>query len=515
MANRRFEMYEIRQIIFQLRLGHSDRDIARGQAVGRKTVAAIRQIAHANGWLDKAVALPEDAALALRFKSGRHQTQQQISTVQPFRDEVLAWHAQGIQATTIRQALMRKHQFAGSLSAIYRFLNRQAPSTAEATVILDFPPAECAQVDFGQGPQITDCKSGESFKTWIFVMTLAFSRHQYAEVVRDQKVETWLACHRRAFESFNGAPQKVVIDNPKCAITRACYHEPEVQRAYADLAEGYAFTISACPPREPKKKGRGEAGVKYVKANFVPLREFRDLADANAQLSAWILGEAGNRIHGTTRARPLTLFAETEQALLTPLPAIAPECPVWAKGRVHGNGHVQFEHCHYSVPFRLIRETLWLQVTANTVRIYHGHALVATHPRQLRPGSRSTVDDHLPPDAQAYLMRDPQWCLQAAKRVGPSCLLVIEALFSRKVLDHLRAAQGVVRFADHFGAARLEAACTRALRFDSPTYRTVKKILSEGLDQRQLDLALANEQKLEDPYLGHGRFMPPTSGSVH
>jgi transposase len=46
----------------------------------------------------------------------------------------------------------------------------------------------------------------------------------------------------------------VIIDNPKCAITRACYYDPEVQRAYADCAEGYGFRIDPCPPRDPQKK---------------------------------------------------------------------------------------------------------------------------------------------------------------------------------------------------------------------------------------------------------------------
>ncbi len=52
-------------------------------------------------------------------------------------------------------------------------------------------------------------------------MTLAWSRHQFVELVRDQKILTWLGCHRRAFEFFGGIPAKVVIDNPKAAITRA------------------------------------------------------------------------------------------------------------------------------------------------------------------------------------------------------------------------------------------------------------------------------------------------------
>ena len=35
-------------------------------------------------------------------------------------------------------------------------------------------------------------------------MILCFSRHQYAEMVADQKISTWLACHRRALSSSTG-----------------------------------------------------------------------------------------------------------------------------------------------------------------------------------------------------------------------------------------------------------------------------------------------------------------------
>lgn len=216
-------MHEVRQIIQRLRLGETNREVARAQRVGRDTVANIRRLAGAQGWLDAASPMPEDAKIAERFKApGKNP--QNISTVEPFREDVLAWHAQGIQVSTMRQALARKHGFAGSAHALYRFLGREAPATPGATVILDFAVAEMAQVDFGSGPVITDRQSGEVFKTWIFVMTLAWSRHQYAEIVRNQAVETWLACHRHAFEWFNGVPKKIRIDNPKCAITRACYY---------------------------------------------------------------------------------------------------------------------------------------------------------------------------------------------------------------------------------------------------------------------------------------------------
>src|SRR5574337_820881 len=98
MANRRFEMYQVRQIIQRLRLGESDRRIARSERVGRPKVAAIRRVAAECGWLDPAGPLPEDAALAEQLGAPRRPPQS-VSTVEPFRTQLLAWHAQGIPAT--------------------------------------------------------------------------------------------------------------------------------------------------------------------------------------------------------------------------------------------------------------------------------------------------------------------------------------------------------------------------------------------------------------------------------
>jgi transposase len=112
----------------------------------------------------------------------------------------------------MRRALHQKHGYSGSVHALYRFLKREVAQTPQATIRLEFAVGEMAQVDFGMGPVITDRKSGEITKTWIFVCTLAWSRHQYAEVVRNQSIETWLACHRHAFEWFNGVPKKMRYD---------------------------------------------------------------------------------------------------------------------------------------------------------------------------------------------------------------------------------------------------------------------------------------------------------------
>ena len=114
-------MYEYRQVLVRLRLGASDREVARAQRIGRPKVAHIRQVAASQGWLEPSGPMPDDAQLAAVFRLARTAAQN-VSSVEPFRDQILAWHAQGIQATTIRQALARIHGFTGSVHSVYRFL---------------------------------------------------------------------------------------------------------------------------------------------------------------------------------------------------------------------------------------------------------------------------------------------------------------------------------------------------------------------------------------------------------
>ena len=183
--------------------------------------------------------MPSDEMLAEFFKVKKSSAQ---SLLEMHKEKVKEWHQQGIQGTTIYYHLKREHGFTGSYNIIQRFLKELRNSVGEITTILRFKPGESAQVDFGAGPKLKDEDTGEVRKTWIFVMVLSWSRHMYAEIVYRQDVETWLGCHRRAFEWFNGVPGKIIIDNCKCAITKACYHDPVVQRSYGDFAQGYGFS---------------------------------------------------------------------------------------------------------------------------------------------------------------------------------------------------------------------------------------------------------------------------------
>ena len=89
--------------------------------------------------------------------------------------------------------------------------------------------------------------------------------------------------------------------------------------------------------------------------------------------------------------------------------------------------------------------------------------------------------------------------------MGTACAELVERLLADRILERLRAAQGVLRLKDTYGAQRLEAACARALYHASVQYRTVKTILAGGFDRHPLPTAH------EDTYAAGARFARPAN----
>ena len=488
MAGRRCEVTDVREVLRRLRAGDPERRIARELALSRNTVAGYRRWAERHSLLMGD--LPDPATLAaLLHPPARERPRHEQSCVAPFHDAVVAWRQQGVEGQAIFQLLVEQHGFAGSYSAVKRFLRRVEPPTPRATIRVETEPGAEAQVDFGPAGRMLDPDQGQLRRAWAFVMTLSCSRHQYVEFVFDQSVATWCRCHRAAFEFFGGVPRRVVLDNLKAAIVRAVLYDPEVQRTYRELAEHYGFLIAPCRPRTPEHKGKVEqGGVHYVSRNCLAGRAFRDVHDANGHALRWCVETAGRRCHGTIKQQPLVLFETVERGALLPLPA-TPWAPVtWKQAKLHPDCHVVFNGAYYSAPFRLIGQRLWVRTTSTQVQCFHAHALVASH-RAARPGQRRTLHDHLPPDKVHFLLQTPRWCQEQAAAIGPICAGFIAALLGDRPLDRLRGAQGVLRLAQRYGPTRLEAACARASAVGEYRYATVKTILAAGLDgQPLLDL---------------------------
>ena len=63
--------------------------------------------------------------------------------------------------------------------------------------------------------------------------------------------------------------------------------------------------------------------------------------------------------------------------------------------RVAGDAFVDVETVRYSVPYQLVRDHVEIAIDEQTVRIFHGADLVATHRRSREPFARVVEPAHL------------------------------------------------------------------------------------------------------------------------
>ncbi len=482
----RLHMNEIRELIYRFRSGEGNRPIARALNLSKNTVKKYRRLAEERGFLEAARPLPTLGELS-GFLIPSLPPKHMRSTVEPYEEQVRQWLDDGVGPQTIWQRLHDNNGYTGSSSSVRRFVNRLRPQEPEAVCRIETEPGEEAQVDFGSAGVQYDSRNRKRRKTWMFLMTLSWSRHQYVEFVFDQSIPTWLGCHERAFAWFGGVVKRVVIDNLKAAVLTADLHDPVLGEPYRRMAQHYGFVISPNRPATPTHKGKVESGVKYVKRNFLAAQTFVDVEAMNRRVKRWALEVAGERLHGTTQEAPLARFNRIERHALQTLPSEAFDLVAAYRPKVHRDCHVIIEGRYYSVPVRWIGQSVDVYAGRRLVEIYHGAELITTHPRLPEKGQRSTRMEHYPKSKRAYLENPPERCRERAQAIGASCARVVESLLSDSIQDRLRSVHALLRLKERVGAVRLENACRRALHYNDPFYPRIKRILDAELDREPLE----------------------------
>ncbi|TLN16189.1 IS21 family transposase, partial [bacterium] len=404
MSERRLKLMDIREMIRHIREGRSDRQIGKDLGVDRRTVKRYRQWAQEQGLLTSKLPDHESLLKTLDTTMPEKVPPQNSSKADPYRGRIEALLKEKIKVTAIYDRL-REQGYAGSYASVLRLARQIDPKPVEAYVRKECQPGEEAEIDFGYVGMMLD-EEGNLRKAWAFVMVLGWSRYAYVEFVFNQKVETWLSCHRNALEFFGGVPQRLVIDNLKSGITQAIWDDPQVQISYRECAEHYGFLILPCRPATPEHKGKVESGVAYVKGRFMGGRGAMSRTKANREVRRWCQEEAGMRIHGTTKQQPRRQFEAVEKARLKSLPSTPYDLAIWKKVTLRQDCHVSFEGSYYSASFLLRGQSLWLCAGARQVRLYNNkYELVATHERATHPGSRQTHRNHYPPEKLPGLER--------------------------------------------------------------------------------------------------------------
>ncbi|MEM6943281.1 MAG: hypothetical protein AAF416_10535 [Pseudomonadota bacterium] len=155
-----------------------------------------------------------------------------------------------------------------------------------------------------------------------------------------------------------------------------------INPTYRALAKSLKLHVDACPPRQPRAKGKVERRVRDQRHGIDPYaRSFASLEE----LQAWTYERIAER--DLVRRCPATGTSvaeawDAEKRVLTPLPDPIPVPFDIAVGRRVGiDGLVSFEGRQYSVPFHLIGETVEVRGIAGAVHILKACEIVAEHPR--------------------------------------------------------------------------------------------------------------------------------------
>lgn len=201
----------------------------------------------------------------------------QIDPFLPMVNEILERYPR-LRATRIH-LMLRERGFGGSARQVRRVVRELRPRRAEAFLLLRAFPGEEAQADWADFGLIP--VGGTERRLSAFVMALSFSRALYVEFFLDQKIESFLLGHRRAFEYFGGVPRSVRIDNLRSAVLERRGSDVRFHPRYLELAGWYHFEPRPCRPARGNEKGRVERSIGFLRESFFAARTVTTVPDLN------------------------------------------------------------------------------------------------------------------------------------------------------------------------------------------------------------------------------------------
>ena len=495
MASKRLSMRKIREV---LRLCHvasmSGRAIARSIGASPATVGDYLRRAEAAGldeWsavealdevsLDRRLFPPPPPSGVSRALPDWAEVHQELRrkgvTLELLWQEYRATHPDGYQYSWFCQSY---RAWTGKLDLVMRQEHR-----AGERLFVDYA---------GQTVAVVDRRTGELREAQVFVAVLGASSYTYAEATWTQGLTDWCASHVRTFRFLGGVPELLVPDNLKSAVSRTCRYDPDTNPTYHDLASHYGVAVFPARVRRPRDKAKAEVGVQVVERWILAAlrkRTFFSLVELNAEI-ARLLERLNARPFRKLPGSRRSAFEQLDAPALRPLPAEPYRFSEWKKARVHIDYHVELDGHYYSVPHALVRREVTLRYSADTVEVLHRGERVASHRRSPMKGRHTTAPEHMPEAHRQMGEWTPERLVGWAQKTGPATATLVATVMRerRHPQQAYRTCLGILRLGKHYGDARLEAACRRALTLGTHRYRSIASILEHRLDQAPTTLEL-------------------------
>ena len=196
-------------------------------------------------------------------------------------------------------------------------------------------PADRVQVDwFGTTMEVYDRYSGEVYTAYLFCGTLPFSMLSFIYACPDMKISSWIDCHIRMFEYFDGVPRLLVPDNLKTGVkSNKKYEDPVLNKAYQEMADHYGITIIPARVKAPKDKAAAEGAVgdgTYTIIGHLRNRRFFSFDELNQAIAAE-LEKFNDRPFQKKDGSRRSVYEEEEKDFMKKLPEYPFELSSWKK----------------------------------------------------------------------------------------------------------------------------------------------------------------------------------------
>lgn len=301
------------------------------------------------------------------------------SKLDPFRAYLAQRLQQGVWNARVLLREIQERGYTGGYTRLKDYLQPQRRLAAVAAVRrFETPPGHQAQFDWGHLGEVK--RDGSTQKLYGFVLTLGHSRAMYADLACDQKLSTLLRLHEAAFEALGGIPQEILYDWMKTvALGTDERGEVRWQPQFLDFARYWGFVPRLCRGYRPQTKGKIEAGVGYVRNNFLAGCQPSDLSGMRGQLFAWTAQVANVRVHGTTH-RVVAEAWEAEKPFLMPVAGRRPYPLVLQQiRRVSRDAYVAYGSNRYAVPWRAAGQEVYVREAGGFLEIVREEETLARH----------------------------------------------------------------------------------------------------------------------------------------
>lgn len=329
------------------------------------------------------------------------------------------------------------------------------------------------------------------FEAQLFVAALGASSLCFATATRTQGLFDWIEAHVRAFAYFGGVTKILVPDNLRSAVTKADRYEASINRTFEEMAGHYGTCVIPARARKPRDKATAEASVLLCQRWVIAVlrkRRFTSIAELNeaiAECIEKINDKPFKKLCGSRR----TKFVQIDRPELLPLPASAYEAGVFETHKPGIDYHVLVNQHYYSVPFQLVGKPLEVRISARLVEVFNKSVRVGSHLRSYAKDHGYTTEPaHMPESHRRHAEWTPERVRRWAGEVGCETeQFVKELLERRRHPEHgYRSVMGLISLAKHHGNERVEKATKRARALGSYSYKSVKSMLENNLEDSPL-----------------------------